>query len=206
MNTDNKSQRGFFKYVLFIDVETSGLFYNAVDPSYDPVSEREYQIVSLGAVVADSETFQRVDQLYVEIMWNQKSEWSLDAQKIHRLYPSYLEKNGLTEEQAVVEIVEFIQKYWGVDGVVCVGGQNVATFDLPFLRRLLTSHGIHVKFGSRVIDTNTLGVVVYNAYNSDQLFDLVGIDNRDTHNALQDAEAARKVAAMTNKLFSKMLK
>ena len=203
--TSNIKPRGYFEKLLFIDCETSGLAFNSVDPSYDEATGKTYQAVSWGMVVTDAQTLKAIERLYVEIKWDGKSEWSVDAQRVHGLSLEYLEEHGMTDEEAVVAIAELILKYWGPDGVVCVGGHNVATFDLPFLRRLLTDNGIHVKFGSRVVDTNSLGFGTFGTFISDDLFDTVGIPERGEHNALADADAARIAVQRVRKMFTQCL-
>lgn len=199
--------RGYIERVLFIDCETSGLAYSSPDPSYDQATGTEYQAVSWGMVVANAQTLKAIDKLYVEIKWDGVSEWSKEAQKVHGLSPAYLEKNGVTDEEAVVAIAELILKHWGTDGVVCVGGHNVATFDLQFLRRLLKKHGIEVKFGSKTIDTNAIGFATFGTHNSDELFEAVGLPERDpeNHNALVDADYARRAVQIIRATFNQCL-
>lgn len=199
--------RGYIERVLFIDCETSGLAYSSPDPSYDQATDTEYQAVAWGMVVANAQTLKPLDKLYVEIKWDGVSGWSKEAQKVHGLSPAYLEKNGVTDEEAVVAIAELILKHWGTDGVVCVGGHNVATFDLQFLRRLLKKHGIEVKFGSKTIDTNAIGFATFGTHNSDELFEAVGLPERDpeNHNALVDADYARRAVQIIRATFNQCL-
>lgn len=199
--------RGYIERVLFIDCETSGLAYSSPDPSYDAATGTEYQAVAWGMVVANAQTLKPIEKLYVEIKWDGESGWSKEAQKVHGLSPQYLEKNGVTSEEAVVQIAELIIKHWGTDGVVCVGGHNVATFDLQFLRRLLLKFGIEVKFGSKTIDTNAIGFATFGTHNSDELFEAVGLPPRDpeNHNALEDAENARKAVQIIRTMFNQCL-
>lgn len=203
--TTNIKPRGYFERLLFIDCETSGLAYNSPDPSYDEATGKTYQAVSWGLVVADAKTLKAIERLYVEVKWDGKSEWSTSAERVHGLSLAYLEENGVTEEEAVVEIAELILKYWGPEGVVCVGGHNVGSFDLHFLRRILTDNGIHVKFGSRVVDTNSIGFGTFGTFNSDDLFETVGVPARAEHNALADADAARVTVQRIRRMFTQYL-
>ena len=187
-----KHPRGYFKYLLAADAETSGLCFGSDNPVSNPKTGEHYQAVSFGLIVVDAETFQPVEDLYVEIQWNGKSNWTAGAEKIHGLSKDYLAKNGLTQEEAVVAIAELVLKYWGADGTISLIGQNVATFDLHFLRDLVRSQGIEFKFGNRHTDTHGLGHTVFGTYNSDDLFELVGVVRKD-HNSLEDAYASLKV-------------
>lgn len=199
--------RGYIDRVLFIDAETSGLAYSSKDPSYDEATGETYQAVSWGMVVADAKTLKAIDKLYVEIKWNGESTWSKEAQKVHGLSLKYLEQNGITEEEAVVEIAGLILKHWGTDGVVCLGGHNVATFDKFFLVRLLEQFGITIKFGSKTIDTNAIGFAVFATHNSDDLFETVGLPPRDPekHNSLVDADNARRAVLAVRQLAAQCL-
>ena len=144
---------------------------------------------------------QPVDTLYREIKWNGESEWSSKAEQVHGLSLTYLEENGISEEEAVADIVEFIMKYWGPTVPVSLLGHNVATFDKPFLLRLLRKYGIELKVASKNIDTNTLGSILMNTHNSDELFEYLGI-KRTQHNSLEDALAAVTTCRVLRKIFN----
>jgi len=194
-----KKPRGYIERILFIDCETSGLNFNADDPS------EGYQSVSWGLVVASAQTLDKIEELYLEIKWDGESTWSKEAQAIHGLTPKYLEENGMTEEDAVVAIAELILKHWGPDSPVCLGGHNVATFDKFFLRRLLRKYEIEVRFGSKTVDTNAIGFATFGTHNSDDLFEAVGLPAREDHNALQDANNARLSVQRVRKMFNACL-
>lgn len=205
--TANNKPRGFIEKFMVIDCETSGMAFGSDDPSYDPVSGKTYQSVSWGLVVADAFTLEPIEKLYVEIKWNGESEWNASAQSIHGLTLEYLEANGLSEEEAVVEIASLILKHWGPDSPVHLGGHNVATFDLPFLRRLLRSQGLEIKFGNKYIDSNSIGFATFGTHNSDDLFATVGCPDRDPnkHNALTDAENSLQAMRTIKQLFNACL-
>ena len=193
---------GYFKYVLAIDCETTGLKFNADDPS------EGHQAVSWGIIVANADTLQPVDTLYVEIKWNEDSikarkrdpEFGKKAESIHGLTFEHLEENGMDEERAVVEIGNLIMNYFA-DGNIRTLGHNVATFDLWFMKRLFRKFDIELKFGSRHIDTSSLGYVNFGVYTSDQLFEEVGFDDRGTHDALEDAAMALEAARRMRLIF-----
>ena len=202
MGTVKGKPKGWFKYFLTMDCETTGLKFNSDDPSVG------HQAVSWGLIVADSQTLQPVDELYVEIKWNEQSKlartanpsFGKKAEEIHGLTFEYLEEYGMDEEDAVVEIGNFIMKYFA-DGNIRTCGHNVATFDIWFLKRLFRRFDIELKFGSRHIDTSSLGFVNFNVYNSDQLFDEVGFDARGQHNALGDARMTLEAARIMRIIF-----
>lgn len=192
---------GYNQFYLGIDVETSGLFFNEDDPSYDPATGKTYQIVSVGLVVTDSKTLKSVKELYLEIKWNGESEWSPSAAKVHGLTLEYLEENGCTEEEAVADICELIMEFWGPKSPIILLGHNVATFDRLFFVRLMRKYGINLKIASKSIDTNTLGAVLLDTHNSDDLFAQVGIE-RTVHNSLDDARAAVTTCRLLRKIFN----
>lgn len=199
--------RGYFEYVLAVDVETSGMAFGVDDPSHNPATGETFQIVSIGLVVADVKTFTPIEELYLELKWDGKSTWSPQAQAVHGLTLEHLEEHGVTEEEAVEEIGNFIVKYWGLDSVICLLGHNVATFDKLFLQRLLRSQGLNFKFGNRVVDTNSIAQAAFGTFNSDDAFAAVGLGDRDPakHNALDDAHCALTLAASVRGLFSQFI-
>jgi hypothetical protein len=199
--------RGYFEKVLAIDVETSGMAFNEDDPSINTATGETYQIVSIGLVVASALTFKPVEELYLEIKWDGVSKWEAKAESVHGLSKSYLAEAGVTPEDAVVAIANLIADYWGNDVPVCLLGHNVSTFDIWFLKRLLRSFDIHVRFGSRTVDTNAIGLATFGTFNSDDLFELVGMGVRDPakHNALDDAKMALAVCRFTKQLWTEVV-
>jgi len=189
---------GYFKYILAIDCETTGLCFNS-----NPVTNgtEHHQAVSWGLIVADADTLKPVEDLYIEIKWNSSSAiqrnkddtFGRQAEEIHGLTYQYLEENGIDEQQAVVAIGNLILKYWGPNGNIRTLGHNVHMFDLPFLKDLFNRHEIPLKFGNRHYDTNSVGFATVGSYNSDDLFKTILEEDRGQHNALDDAEFQAQV-------------
>lgn len=194
--------QGYFSKLLVMDCETSGLAFSHYDPSIEP-DGREYQAVSWGLAVVDSTTFKVIDTLYVEIKHNGLAIWSDKAEAVHQMSKEYLEENGLSEEDAAVEIGEFILKHFGTGAVRCAG-HNVATFDIWFMRRLLEKFEIMFSTGNRFVDTNSIGYACYETYTSDQLFELMGVE-RGSHNAMEDVMACIKVLKNTRHIYNTVL-
>jgi DNA polymerase III epsilon subunit-like protein len=119
----------------------------------------------------------------------------MGAQKVHGLSLEYLEEHGMSTTDAVVEIAGLILRHWGPSSPVVLLGHNVATFDMWFLKRLLRSEGIEVRFSNRTICTNSIGYSVFSTFNSDDVFEQVGCAVRDgsKHNALDDARMSLQV-------------
>lgn len=196
--------RGWCKFILAIDCETTGLAFRSDDPSYNSQTGEEYQAISFGLIVLDSETLSAVDQMYLEVQWNEKSVWSSEAEKVHGLSRSYLREHGFTETEACEAIGSLIVKYWGSDNPIMLLGHNVH-FDKCFLQRLFRKHGIELIFGNRHIDTSTLGFVCWNVFNSDDLFQQLGVETRNKHNALDDIKMSVEVVRTTRKVFERCL-
>lgn len=189
------------KFGLCIDWETSGSTWGG-DSSID------HQGVSFGAVVFDLATFEPIDTLYREIKFEQsKYTWSIEAQNIHGLSREYLETNGVSQEEAAVDLVDLILKYFGTEKVLMMG--HNANFDISFTKQLLKS--IDFEFGTIkpieevpfinlhhvLIDTACIGLVTMGLFKSDLLFDSLGLTERTLHNALEDAlmtvEACKRI-------------
>ena len=205
MSTLKGKPIGYFEKFLALDCETTGLAYNSDDPSYDPKTGKLYQAISWGFIVADAVTLKPIETLYLEIKWDGESEWNMGAQKVHGLSKEHLEKNGLTEEEAVVQIGSLILKHWGPDVSIRTLGHNHVSFDLWFLKRLMRKYGVELKFGNRHIDMSSIGFVNWNTFTSDQLFEAVGFDGRGAHNALDDASLSLEAARRTRLIFQTAL-
>lgn len=195
--------QGYFGKLLVADCETSGLHFNQDDPSINPDTGETYQAVSWGLVVTDTTTFKVLDALYVEIKHNGVSLWNDKAEQVHGMSREYLEENGMSEEDAAIEIGEFVLRHFGT-GIVRCAGHNFASFDIWYMRRLLRQFGIMFKTGNRFVDTNSIGFNCYDTYTSDALFDLMGVERED-HNAMEDAMACVKVLQNTRHVYNTIL-
>lgn len=196
-----------FPYVLGVDAETSGIALGQLNPSFNEETEERYQAISFGFVIADRVTLKAIDELYIEIQFDEEYyTWSPEAEAVHGMSREYLAENGMSIKDAAIAVLAFLEKYYGpLDAVrkLVLLGHNVATFDRYFLDELLM-HGAHTKvqFGNRHIDTFSLGVVLMDLLSSDELFDFFGLarDNKK-HNALEDAKYALKVARLMKRHF-----
>lgn len=196
--------KGYFSRLLVMDAETSGIAFDSKDPSFNTKMKRYYQSVSWGLIAVDVETLKPIDELYVEIQYDPKYLWNERAEQVHGLSREYLADKGLPELEAVEEIGSFIYDHFGSEDRVPCAGHNVSSFDIHFMRSLLTPYEIMFETGSRFVDTNSIGFACYGTYNSDDLFDMMGIP-RDKHNALEDAHASLKVIRNTRLLYDKII-
>lgn len=207
MASPKDKPRGSFDFLLAIDCETTGLTFNS------DYADAGHQAVSWGIIVADAQTLKPIEELYVEIKWNEQSRaarqkdstFGVRAEQIHGLTFDYLEENGIDESEAVLKIGELILKYWGPEVSIRTLGHNVHLFDLFFLRSMFRRHGIELKFGNRHYDTNSVGFVTLGTFNSDDLFQKMGFETRGAHNALDDAKMALESARRIRVIFQNAL-
>lgn len=187
-----------FEKILALDCETTGFNNTTHDPSV------YYQMVSVGMLVANTSDFKPIDKLYCEIKWDGKSIWSEEAQRIHGFSKQYLEQNGLEPEKAAEKIGLFLFKHFGTDKAISCLGQNVANFDVPFLRGFLRNYELPFKFAHRHVDTFSLSMPLLGTYSSDELFSTMGFSDRVKHNSLEDAEMALKSCQIIKKMWNKL--
>jgi len=205
-------ERNNFKYLLGVDFETTGVCMGQENPVFNVKTGERHQAVSGGFLVIDGETLEIVDELYVEIKWNDESFNQLEmndnfgsfAEKIHGLSLEYLENSGVFEEEAVEQIANLIVKYWGTDSPISMLGHNVQ-FDRYFLRDLLERYDLPFKYSQRNVDSFTLGFTNWRAYDSDELFSITSGTERTDHNALEDIKLTLQAVRVTRNLFEEML-
>ena len=190
------------EFVLFADWETTGATFGG-DSTID------YQGISLGAVVARTSDWSEVAAFERFIKFNPaKFKWTEEAEKIHGLSREFLDQNGVTQEQAAEEFLEFLFKYFGTSKIM-FGGHN-EEFDRRFTNQLFNSVGIEFaieksgKFETNIplhhvtINTAGIGFVNFGLFKSDLLFSAVGVAERGLHSAIDDARAALQVVQVSN--------
>ena len=196
------ARSGYFDYLCVVDTETSGLSYNTLDPSTG------FQIVSIGAIIVNANTLEELDSIYLECQWNGESSWSPGAEKVHGLSREYLEQNALPEAEFIATFAEWLYTYYPPDGdanqrSAKFAGQNIRSFDHYFIKNLFTKYQLPLRTGSRFVDTSSLGYAVFGCYDSNELFRLIGHDDRKEHNALDDARMSLDVIRMTREVSKK---
>jgi hypothetical protein len=198
------------KYSLFIDWETSGADFSL---SYSEQA-KIFQGIQLGLVIADNETFEEVDSLKLDILFDSDFTWQDEAQKVHGITREYLSQNGIDREAAAVEAINFLLKYFSQDAFylldmgppkmnpnkLCFGGHNL-DFDIEHFLALLAVAGLgadvhHVKLNTTVIGFHATGL-----YRSNDLFTLFGAEARGNHDALEDARQSLAVARGVKQLI-----
>lgn len=182
------------KFGLAFDTETSGCNRgNAVNPATG------YQIVSIGMEIVDLQTFESVDKLYIEIQHDPKFKWEAGAQAVHGLSREYLEKNGVTMQDAALIILNFLYPYFA-DTYITAVGHRVA-FDIAFMDALLAESGLELKWERMMIDSAGIGAAFLGIAGSDALFSALGLPERTQHNAAEDIEFTVEVIRRMKDLF-----
>jgi len=192
--------------ILAMDCETSGLNWGSAKSLSNKSPIHGYQAVSWG-MIATNLNYEIIEELYVEIKWNGVAKWEPKAEAIHGLSKAYLDENGLDEEEALAEIVEFFMRNFNLDKPIYCLGHNVASFDVPVLKDLLYRHKVPgIRFGHRHFDTFSLSMGTVGELDSNTLFKRVGLPVRKDHNALDDAKYALVTFRRINKAWQKLMK
>lgn len=189
--------QGWFNKFLVIDCETSGLNFDHSNPDITD----GYQSVSWGMIVSNLKTMKPIDELYVEIKWDGESKWHHKAERTHGLSKEYLAKHGMDEEDAAVTIAQFIATHFDVEETIICMGHNVARFDIPFLKKLLLKYDFPFSFSHRCLDSSSLAAMTIGTYTSQGMFDELGIERGDIHNALEDSRATLQACRIIRNLF-----
>lgn len=183
--------------IIGIDVETTGF-------DYSEDITKNHQIVSIGLLALTSD-FRVIDKFYREIKWNGTSHWSPQAEKIHGLTKDYLENNGISEEDAVADILEFlINNLEDINKPILFLGHNVRNFDIPFFKKLTSKFDVNLKIAHRAVDSFTLGYTLFGTNDSNELFSLFGYERTTNHNALEDVLITANICRKIKKLWGKI--
>lgn len=155
---------------LVLSCETSGL--NKAD-SLNPAGSGStyYQPLAWGMIVVD-ENFTIIDELYTEISWDAKSKWEDEAAAHHGLTIEHLAANGFSEREAIEDIGSFIFEHFETKPITVVGYNPF--FAVSFLKAMFTRYELPFTFASKMLDLNTIGTVLLDTKNRDELFEVLG--------------------------------
>lgn len=183
---------------LVITCDTTGLNKNDIfNPQVNGTNY--YQPITFGLVVVD-ESFNSIDELYVEIKWDGKSIWENEAQKMHGKSIESLSANGIKEIEAVEEIGSFIFEHFGNGNINLVGCNTV--FSRNYLNAMFHRYDVQLKFSSKVHDLNTLGFVLFGANSRDEIFNALDIKKPSTPNALVTSRNITKCFKLIKQLWN----
>lgn len=156
------------KYYLSVHVETNGL-NNEVDKS---ITEG-HEIVSIGVAVCDKE-FKLIDSKIIFIDNNLEDT----GETWNKISKQFLQDEGVSEEDAVVEFADFILQYFDPDDNIVTIGQNPHAFALPFLKKLLYKYEVYIRFSSNSLDLFSLTTPTIGEMSIREIIDIFGkVDN-----------------------------
>lgn len=165
------------KFGLAIDWETSG--YSV--PHY----AKEHQGISVGALIFEIATFDIVETLYLEIKFDDtKYKWEEDAERVHGLSREHLAKHGVTQQEAATQLATMILKYIGTDKIVALGHR--VFFDIEFTNQLMSSVDFELNWDPIKLDSAAIALTFLGVNKSDELFELMGMPPRGSHDAMED--------------------
>jgi len=184
------------KFILCIDWETSGTEFSSFEDTF-----KKFQGISFGAIIADASTFEPIETLYREIIFDSsKYNWTIEAEKIHGISREHLSKFGITQEDAAIDLASLVLKYFGTEKVM-VAGHNVE-FDIHCTRQLLEQFNVMFRVFHVKLDTASTGFATLGEYKSNIVFDVLGDEKRiGAHNALQDALITLSVLKNIKQIF-----
>lgn len=190
-------------YYLALHVETTGIC-NDLDR---PVNS-DNDIISISAAICDKRTFKVLDKKIIFIE-NDKDDIGT---KWHGITRPFLDDEGVDEETAIEEFVNFILEYFTLDNSIICLGQNVHSFVLPFIRELLERHEVYLKFAPNSLDVFSITVPTIGETSITELVEMFGdVDSLDP--AYQRVEYASMLKVLTfikifrsiNKIWTKVI-
>lgn len=184
------------RFGLAIDWETSG--YSV--PEY----AKSHQGISFGAIIFDVQSLEPVEALYLEIQFNPKYSWEMGAEKVHGLSRDYLQKNGVSQEEAATQLLNLIIKYIAIGDDVMLLGHRVH-FDKAFTQQLTQSIGVDLSYHPNTIDSCSMAITLMEIAKSEDVFQLMGMPPREEHNAMEDITYTLMSIKRMKELFVKGL-
>lgn len=175
------------KYGLCFDTETSNSDY------------KTGMALSFGLIIFNTKTYEALDSLYIEVKFDDRFKWSEEAYQVHGLSKEYLNKKGMSREDAAVEIGQFLYKYFQTENFIVAG--QFTNFDINFMKQLLDEFEIPFNYHHCIIDMSNLYYVLMGSYKSDSIFDFLGFDIRDKHDALEDAYLTLEAIKLASQLL-----
>jgi DNA polymerase III epsilon subunit-like protein len=186
-------------YGLAIDWETTG-------SNFGGDSTKDYQGISFGAIIFDTETLEPVEDLYCLLQFDDtKYKWSNEAERIHGLTREHLAQHGMPRDEALANLLDLILRYIGSDSKVMFLGHNVA-FDVDFTHQLCRDFGMELKVHHVMLETSGTAFLLIGKYKSDDVFEFfTGKTREGSHNALDDAHMALETARNMKLIMSTAL-
>lgn len=183
-----------YRYGLVFDFETTGSFFDSRLKMGDKI-----QAIQLGATILRWDTMDVVDTFLVNIKYDSKYIWSSEAEAIHGLSREYLEEHGVSQEEAAIQFANFVLKWFGTEEVMLIGHNII--FDIEFLEQLLGPYDIMFKQAITKVDLAAVAYTLFGLHKSDDIFNLLGMPQREEHNALEDCIYTGEAIRMIRDMF-----
>lgn len=182
------------QFILGIDWETSG-------SEFGGDSSEKYQGIALGAIIVKFENYEIVDEFLTYIKFDPKKyNWSAKAESIHGLSREDLNEIGISQEEAAIDFVVFIMKYFGPNPTIMIFGHN-ADFDIAFTKQLLEPFGLMFNLHHVNLDTASIGLSTSGVYSSEILFTDLGLPKRKEHNPLEDIKYTLEILKNVREVY-----
>jgi len=189
------------EFGLIVDWETSGLLE-------DRVPTRTFlegpQGIEIGAILVRLPEFNPVAEFQSKVRFlgmdqgisyggpiHQALTWSTDAERVHGVKIADT-RNSPIPSHVADSLIEFIKTHTRYDDLntnrIMLCGHN-PSFDAYFTRQLLFLGGKErsIRMHHRMIDTFSLGYVMYGIKSSNELFKKISSTSREIHTAIADA-------------------
>lgn len=176
-------------YVIFFDFETGGLCSKEKKAFYD------VPIVELALVVIDMYTLNIVEQvsLIAQPDYKEGLEYSAKAIETHKITLEMQRENGVDIKEIYKKTVEMFKKYKNPKQMVTLGGHNIMSYDMPFMRNMFEYFGDdvdnYVRYYYDTLSMAHIAALEQDNYQLATCCAVNGIDLIGAHRALADTAA-----------------
>lgn len=153
------------RYYLALHIETTGICTDLDKPI-----NNGNDIVCIAAAICDKKSFKTLDKKIIFI----NSDRDDIGTRWHGITKGFLDDEGLDEEGALEELLNFILEYFTIDSTIICLGQNVHSFVLPFVKQLLQRNEIYLKFSSNALDVFSVTVPTIGETSISELIEMFG--------------------------------
>ncbi len=165
--------------IVFFDCEMTGL-------------TMAHELIEIGYVKVKAKTFEVISEGDIKIK----------PKKIHEADPAALVVNGYDDEEWAKDGVDLktgLLKFLAVTDGCMLAGHNIASSDLPFLKKSLFEVGVEPNFFYKMLDTFPIAWVKLRGsegltrLSMDELTHYFGVDRGKAHRAIDDARATYQI-------------
>lgn len=191
-------------FLVFCDVETSGVALSGNDPSFDSFKKERFSIVSLAAIITDR-SFNEIASFYKLSKFDSSTfTWQIKAQLIHGLSISKLNDTGVQQWELAESFQYFLlSNQIDTSRAIHFVGHNFRGFDFYFIDFLMLRYSRSLKFAGRCFDSNSLCLLT-GTEDSSGLFKKLEINRSEPHNSLDDCKATIEAFRKMTKRYEKL--